>query len=562
MNKYERLSAERKDLQDQGHLPMWFSTGGWQMFKEKYLFGTTNPREQYRRIAKQAASHMPEDKEGWEERFFEILWKGWLSPSTPVLANTGTDRGMSVSCSGGFVDDSIDGFYSSLHEAAMLTKNGFGTSGYLGDIRPRGSDITSGGKASGVLPVYEDHVIMTRKVAQGTARRGAWAGYIEADHGDFHELIHFIKNNPDDSNIGWLIGDKYIERLDAHDADAIDRFQEMMHMKAILGKGYFVFPDKANRLRPMAYVINNLFVKASNLCSEIMLFSDAMHTFTCVLSSMNAALYDEWKDTDAPFVAIVFLDCIAEDFIVRARKVPGLAKAVRFTEKGRALGLGVCGFHTYLQSHMMPFDSPEAASFNMELFSHIRGQAEAATAMLAKLLGEPEWCKGLGRRNTHLMAIAPTKSTALIMGGVSEGINPDPAMTFTQTTAVGEVDRANPVLLRLMKERGVYDDKHMQELVDSQGSVQGVDWLSNFEKEVFKTAFEINQRVIIELASARQIFIDQGQSLNLFFSADEDEAYIAEIHELAFNDPYILALYYMYSKAGVTASKGECLSCM
>lgn len=561
-NIYEALSSERKVLQEQGLLPDWYTTGGYQMFRDRYLYQAETPYEQYRRIARTAAKHMPEDKEMWEERFFQLLWKGWVSPSTPVLANMGTDRGMPVSCSGQVIDDSIFGFFDSLKETAVLTQEGFGTSGYLGAIRQRGSKIARGGRASGVLPVYKMFVQAMRDVAQGTARRGAWAGYIEPTHGDFYELANFIKNNPDDANIGWVIRDAFVEGLDNGDIDFLDRYQTMMVMKMILGKGYFFFPDKVNRLRPMAYVINNLFVQASNLCSEIALFSDADHTFTCVLSSMNAAKYDEWKDTEAVYWATVFLDCVAEEFLTKSRGVRGMENAVRFTEKGRALGLGVCGFHTYLQEHRFPFDSTEAFAFNDELFAKLDADSLRASQWMAKLLGEPLWCKGLGVRNTHRIAVAPTKSTALIMGGVSEGINPDPAMTFTQPTAAGEIDRANPTLLKLMKQLGVYDKKHMQELTDAQGSVQGVDWLTDHDKKVFKTAFEINQKAIIQMASARQMYIDQGQSVNLFFDADEDEEYISEIHEIAFKDPFITSLYYNYSKAGIQAAKGECEACM
>jgi ribonucleoside-diphosphate reductase alpha chain len=561
MSIYEELSTERKKLQAEGLLPSWYSTGGYQMFKDRYQYDAPTPRHQYERIARTAAKHT-NNPIRWERKFFEILWNGWLSPSTPVLANMGTNRGMPVSCSGQYIDDSIYGFKAAELETCVLTQEGFGTSGYLGDIRARGSKISRGGKASGVLPVYKDFVQAMRDVAQGTARRGAWAGYIEPTHGDFYELAAFIKNNPDDANIGWCITDAFIEGLDNGDLDFLDRYQTAMVLKMITGKGYFFFPDKVNRLRPIAYVTHDLFVKASNLCSEIALFSDADHSFTCVLSSMNAAKYHEWKHTDAAYVATVFLDCVCAEFLEKARGIKGLENAVRFTEKGRALGLGVAGFHTYLQANSIPFDSFEAIQFNDELFSHIRGQADKATRDLAKEFGEPEWCEGLGIRNTHLMAIAPTKSTALIMGGISEGINPDPAMTFTQLTAAGEVDRANPILLELMKQKGVYDDAHMLELAKAQGSVQAVDWLTDHEKEVFKTAFEINQRAIISMASARQMYVDQGQSVNLFFDADEDEAYISEIHEIAFKDPFVTSLYYNYSKAGIVASRGECVACM
>jgi ribonucleoside-diphosphate reductase alpha chain len=296
-------------------------------------------------------------------------------------------------------------------------------------------------------------------------------------------------------------------------------------------------------------------------CSEIMLFNDKDHTYSCVLSSMNAAKWHEWKLTDAPYWATVFLDCVAEEFIERAKHVPGLAKTVRYTERGRSLGLGLCGLHTLFMQDMLPFEGFEAHMCSQDVQSMIWKHAEAATKKMAIDLGEPKWCKGYGRRNTHTIAIAPTKSTALLMGGVSEGINPDPAMTFVQTTAAGEIDRVNPTLLELMKKKGVSSKKHLQEITDKQGSVQHVTWLTDDEKAVFKTAFEINQKVILRLAAARSKYIDQWQSLNLFFAADESPEWISEVHEQAFNDPNILALYYVYTQAGVQSSKGECEAC-
>lgn len=296
-------------------------------------------------------------------------------------------------------------------------------------------------------------------------------------------------------------------------------------------------------------------------CDEITLFADEYHTFTCVLSSMNVARYYEWKNSKAVYWSTVFLDCVASELIERAASIIGLEKAVRFTLKGRALGLGQCGFHTLLQSKMIPFEGFEAHMMSQEIASHIWTESEKASRDLAVALGEPEWCIGTGLRNTHRIAIAPTKSTALLMGGVSEGINPDPAMSFTQNTAGGDVDRLNPVLLKIMKEKKVYSRRAVQDITDKQGSVQHVTWLSAEEKEVFKTAFEINQKAVLRLASARGMYIDQWQSLNLFFAADEAPSWIAEVHGVAFRDPNILGLYYIYTQAGVQASKGECEAC-
>jgi ribonucleoside-diphosphate reductase alpha chain len=561
---YKKLSEERKQLQEQGLVPEWYTTAGYQMFKDKYEYETNGEsvRGQFKRIAKTAAKHLPIiSRDTAEAEFFNLFWKGWLSPSTPVLANMGTTRGMPVSCSGTVVGDSVDGFYSNLHEVAMLTKYGFGTATDFSHVRPRGSKISVGGKASGVLPVIKEHVNAMRNIAQGTARRGAWACYLDIEHGDFQEVVDHISAEPDDLNIGWTVRQSFIDRLDAGDTEALQRFQAAMKVKMVTGKGYFFFVDKANAKRPVMYKDLGLMINNSQLCSEIMLFNDAEHTYTCVLSSMNASKWNEWKDTEAVYWATIFLDCVASEFIERAKGIHGLEKAVCFTEKGRALGLGLCGIHTLFMQNMMPFESFDAHMLSQEIQAHIDKESLRASEDLGLLLGEPEWCKGYGLRNTHRIAIAPTKSTALLMGGISEGINPDPAMSYNQMTAAGEIDRLNPVLLDLMKSKGIYTKKHVQEITDKQGSVQHVDWLTPEEKEVFKTAFEINQKAVLRLASARSKYIDQWQSLNLFFAADEDPAWIAEVHKEAFHDENILALYYIYTQAGVQAAKGECEAC-
>lgn len=561
-NYWDKLSNERKKLQEDNLLPSWYTTAGWQLFKDRYLWAET-PRKQYETIAATLATHT-DDAPKWRDKFFGLLWKGWLSPSTPVLANTGTTRGLPVSCSGGYIPDSIDGFYRSRREAALLSKHGFGTSGYLGDIRGRGTNISSGGKASGVTPVLKGFVQDSRDVSQGGVRRGSWAGYLPIDHTDFWEVVGHLEKEPDDLNIGWNISDVFMDQLNAGDAEARKRFSTALKVKLVTGKGYFWFPDKANRKLPMYYPISN---KASNLCSEILLPSDAEHTYTCVLSSMNVAKYDEWKDTDAIFTATVFLDCVASEFIARAKGIPGLENAVRFTEKARALGLGVAGFHTYLQSKRIPLDSLEAVYFNQELFEELNKESLKASVWMANMWGCPEWVENITEvfdgpypRNCSRLAVAPTKSTALIMGGISEGINPDPAYIYTQSTAGGEMARINPIILEIMKDRGVYDKKNMQEVIDKFGSVQHVDWLEDEEKKVFRTAFEIDQNVLVRLASQRGKYLDQWQSVNLFFSAEEDPKYIVDVHKTAFNDENIIGLYYIYSKSGVSGSK-DCEVC-
>lgn len=562
---YDELGEERKRLQEAGKLPAWVTTPAYQMLKENYLSDKyPDLYSVYNRIAEHAASYMKEDDRNiWEGKFFDLLWNGYLAASTPVLSNMGTGIGCPVSCSGGVIVDEVAAFYDAQREAAILSKNGFGTSGYLGAIRPRGSKISgTKGSASGALPVFKDFVQMSRDISQGSQRRGAWAGYIEIDHGDFYEILNYIQKNPDDANIGWIISDKFIARLDAGDRDAIERYQKSLKLKMITGKGYYFFVDKVNRQNPQMYKDRGLLVKASNLCTETAIFSCGVdYTFSCVLSSMNGALYDLWKDTDAVFVATVFLDCVNQDLITIGRTIPGMEKIVRFAEHSRALGLGLLGYHTYLQENMIPFESLEAHYKNVEIFKHLHNETLRASQWLAYENGEPLWCVGYGVANTHRMCIAPNLSSALICGSVSQGIEPIYKNAFVQNTAAGKIDRVNPTLLKLMKEKGVYSEETIKDIIQNSGSVQHVDWLSDHEKAVFKTAFEIDQRVIIRLASVRQKYIDQAQSINLFFSADEDEKYISEVHKLAFKDPYIKSLYYIRSESGVSVNKSECVAC-
>lgn len=555
-NKY---SLERKRGQLEGTIPGWYTTQGYQLFKEKYLHEPT-VKEQYDLIARTAAKHIEKFMPEARDKFFQLLWEGKLSPSTPILANMGNNRGLPVSCSGGLVDDSVDGFYTARRETAILTKYGFGTSSYFGDIRPRGSSISIGGTASGVLPVYRGFVRDMQEIKQGSVRRGAFAGYLPIAHQDFDELCDYLHHNPDDLNVGWCISDEDVSKLDLGDSETLRRYQKALKVKMITGKGYFFFTDKVNRYRPISYLNNDLKVKASNLCCEITLHSSEEFTFTCVLSSINVAKWDSIVEDDI-FYSTIFLHCVALEFIEKASKIPGLEKAVEFTKNGMALGLGQCGFHTLLQSKMLPFESLEAQYLNTTIAKFIDKHSKKASQHLVSIFGEPLWCKGTGLANTHRLAIAPTKSTALIMGGVSEGINPDPAMVYTQLTAAGEVERIAPEFLKLLRNKGKYSKEIIQSVIDNFGSVQHLDFLNDLEKQVFKTAFEIDQNVILRLASQRQKYIDQAQSINLFFPGDASEEYISQVHKNAFKDENILTLYYCYSKTGVSGSKNECTAC-
>lgn len=558
---FEQLSEERKKLQEKGWLPDWYTTQAYQLFKKNYAVkGEESVKGRFQTIAKTLSKHIPGAEEEWEEKFFNVLWKGWLSPSTPVLSNCGTNKGLTISCSGGLVGDSIYDFYESLKEQALLSKYGFGCSGYFGDIRPRGSPISDGGVAEGPVPVIEDFATMASKVSQGSSRRGSTASYLPIDHNDFDELIDYLEAKPDGLNIGWVVSDTFIERLKSNEEEAQRRFQRALYVKLVTGKGYFFFVDKVNRHRPKMYKDLGLDVKASNLCAEIALHSSKDLSFSCVLSSMNLYKWDEWKDTDAVFVATVFLDCVISDFLEKAENIRGLEKVVDFTRKGRAIGLGVMGYASYLQKMRIPYESLDSFVFNEEVFSHIQEQTLKASQWMASTLGEPEWCQGYGVRNTHRTAMPPTKSTAQLLGGVSESFSPDPGMIFEQSSAAGALFRIVPEFYKLMKEKGVYSQETIDDIVQHLGSCQHVDWLTPEEKLVFRTAFEMNQETLLDLAAQRQPKICQGQSLNIYVGAEGDEDRIAALHSRAFLDEDIHSLYYIYSQSGVVVNT-DCLSC-
>ena len=563
MSIYKKLSEERKYLQEIGELPDWVNTNSYQMLKDKYLDEGETLRQRFKKIAYTAAQYIPDEGRGvWMDKFFNILWKGWLAASTPVLANMGKEKGCPVSCSGSYIGDSVYDFYSTQLETAILSKNGFGTSGYLGDIRPRGANINGmKGGASGIVPVFKDFIQLSRDISQGSSRRGAWAGYVPIDHGDFYELLTFISKYPDDANIGWVISDSFVTRLNNGDSEAVERYQKALKLKMVTGKGYFFFVDKVNKLNPQCYKDKKLKVLASQLCTEITLYSSQEESYTCVLSSLNISKYDEWKNTDTIFASTLFLHCVALNFIDIAKDIPGLEKAVKFTKDNMALGLGALGFHTYLQDNSIPLESFDAHLLNQKIFKEIDDKSYEASRWIADIFGECKNTLGYDIANTHRIAVAPNLSSALICGGVSQGIEPVYKNAYIQGSASGEMNRINPSLLRIIKNKGLNEEKVISDIINNNGSVQHVSWLSDHEKLVFKTAFEIDQKTIIRLASARQKYIDQAQSINLFFSADEDEGYISEVHQLAFNDPYIKSLYYIRSEAGVQASKGVCLAC-
>lgn len=574
--KYEKLSFTRKQLQSDGLAPKWMSTASYQLLTDKnYLDVAETPYDMYERIAVRAAEltefDIPEEYgyHDWTEAFFDVLWKGWLSPSTPVLTNMGNNRGHPIACSGTYIGDSIKSFYEARKEVAQLTQRGYGTSWCLDPIRHRGAPISKGGTANGIMQPAAGVVQDMKEVSQGSSRRGSIGQYLNVLHPDFDELCDQIIADDDGWNIGWTLTDEY-EHMFITDPERADHiWKKLLKTKMVKGKGYFWFMDKVNRARPKMYQDKEMFVRHSNLCSEIALMSDKDHSFTCVLSSMNISKWDEWKDTKTVQIAAIFLDAVISDMLIKAKQEEGFEKVVSFTEKSRAIGLGILGLSTYYQQNNWVFGDFQSIMFNQKMMRHLDEETLAASKLLAKEVGEPEWMEGYGERFSHRLALPPTKSTAIIMGGVSEGIAPVFANVYEQDTAGGTIYRINPTLLNLMKERGYYNEEVMTRIANAQGSVQGEDWLDEHEKNVFRTAFELNQETILLMASHRQKIMNAGggaqsQSINLFFTAEESEEEISRIHDIAVKDEYIQSLYYIHSlneESTYDVDKSVCASC-
>lgn len=574
-NKYERLSHMRKQLQADGLAPEWMSTASYQLLTgQDYLDTAETPKDMYLRIAKRAAELTEFDiptyfgYDTWFDAFFDIMWKGWLSPSTPILTNMGNSRGHPIACSGTYLGDSIVSFYEARKEIAQLTQRGYGTSWCLDPVRPRGSKISKGGEANGIMQPASGVVQDMKDISQGT-RRGNVGQYLNPLHTDFDELCDQIIADDDGWNIGWNLTDEYndLYRTDKDRADLI--WKKMLKAKMVKGKGYFYFLDKVNRARPKMYVDRGFYVRHSNLCAEIALMSDKDHSFTCVLSSMNVAKYDEWKNTYAVQLATIFLDAVISDMLIKAKDEPGFERIIAFTEKSRAIGLGQLGQSTYFQMQSWPFGNFQSIQFNQMLMKHLDTESLIASKLLAKEVGEPEWMIGYKERFSHRLALPPTKSTAIIQGGISEGIGPVYANVYGQDTAGGTVFRINPVLLPIMKDRGQYTEAVMERIAKAQGSVQGESWLTDHEKEVFRTAYEINQETILLMGSHRQRIMSaggggQGQSLNLYFTAEESEEEISRLHHLAYEDEHLQSLYYVHSlneESTYKVDKSTCSAC-
>jgi ribonucleoside-diphosphate reductase alpha chain len=545
--------------------PTWGNTEIYvKTISKGYLMKGETPKDAYWRVCTTVAKRL--GKPEMASKFFDYIWKGWLNLATPVLSNTGTERGLPISCFGIDVADSIFDIGTKNLELMLLAKHGGGVGVGINQIRSAGTSIKNNGTSDGVVPfckIYDSTILAT---SQGSVRRGAASVNIDIEHNDFWEWLE-IREPKGDVNRQSLnlhqcviVSDAFMQKVEIGDKEARSRWTAVLRKRRQTGEPYIMYKGNVNRNNPEAYKQNGLKVYMTNICSEITLHTDESHSFVCCLSSINLAKYDEWKDTDLIYTSTWFLDGVLEEFIQKAKYMSGFTNSVRSAEKGRALGLGVLGWHTYLQEKGIPFEGLLAQYETRKIFSQIKLESEQASRDMAREYGEPLWCIGTGMRNTHLRAIAPTVSNSKLSGNVSAGIEPWAANVFTEQTAKGTFIRKNPTLEKYLKKMKRNQKEVWDQILIDGGSVQGLqfldDWffhneslinsekvesLSELEKsdlisfkDVFKTFKEVNQLELVKQAGLRQQYIDQSVSLNLAFPTEATPKFINQVHMEAY----------------------------
>ena len=547
----------------------WLTEESQAMLERGYLLPNQTVEEKLNVICKYAASFYKDEVE-LKERFLEIFERGWCSLSSPIWANFGEDRGLPISCFSSFVPDDLDKIYGTLHEVAMMTKLGGGTSGYFGKLRPLGTPIKGGGISSGLMSFTELFDTTTKVVSQSGVRRGAFAAYLDIDHPEIEEFLK-VKDKGHSLqtiNTAVSVSDEWMKQMKDGDKEKRELWAKILKSRREKGIPYIFFSDTANRNKPQIYKDTNSTIHSSNLCSEIFLPTSEMESFVCCLMSMNLSTYDEWKNTDAVRLAVMILDAVMSDFIKKTKNLPYMQRAHNFAVRHRALGLGVLGWHSLLQQKMIPFESFEAQQLNTSIFKYLKEKSYEASIELGEKYGYAPIFEGVEttdtkRRNTTLMAIAPTTSSSSILGQVSPSIEPYASNYFVAGLAKGSFSRKNTELEKLLESKGKNSEDVWKNIIQNQGSVQQLDFLSENEKKVFKTFQEISPLAIIQQAAARQSFIDQGQSVNLKIPSSMGIKDINTIHMEAWE----LGLKSLYYQRGTSVAKEavlemmECKSC-
>lgn len=527
----------------------WLNKDSRKFLERGYLLEGETPEQRIRDIG-DTAQALLDDMPGFSDKFVDYMSRGFYSLSSPIWSNFGRTRGLPISCFGSYIPDDMHGILSKIGEVGTMSKVGGGTSAYFGDIRGRGTPISSGGAATGVhhqLTVFDS---LVNYVSQGNVRRGSFAAYLPIDHPDVEEFLKIRSegNAIQDLSIGVCVSDEWMKSMIEGDKDKRKLWGAVIKKRFESGYPYIFFTDNANNQAPQMYKDKGLKIRASNLCTEIFLSTSEDESFVCDLSSLNLERWDELAETDAIETLVYFLDAVMSEFIqkVTCSGDNFMSAPLKFAINQRALGVGVLGWHTYLQSLMIPFESMAAKFKNSEIFSTIRDRADAATCELAKIFGEPPMLKGYGRRNSTTLAIAPTTSSSFILGQVSPSIEPLNSNYFVKDLAKGKFTYKNPQLERLLKEKGKNDSETWKDILTHGGSVQHLEFLTQEERDVFKTFGEISQKEIVIQAAQRQKYIDQGQSLNLMIAPNAKPKEVNELLIFAWEQG-IKSLYYQRS---------------
>ncbi len=539
----------------------WLNDESREFLRNGYLLDGVTAEERIRQIAERAEEILEED--GFADKFFNYMSKGYYSLASPVWSNFGLDRGLPISCFGSHIEDSMDSILYTHAEVGQMTKHGGGTSGYFGELRPRGTPITNNGKSNGSYSFTQLFDTAINVVSQGETRRGQFAGYIDIEHDDLDEWLN-IKQEGDpvqDIYYGIIVGDDWFQQMINGDDEKREKWAKIIETRINIGVPYILFRDNVNDGKPQVYKDKDYQINASNLCSEIALPAKHDESFVCCLSSMNAVHYDEWQNTDAVETLTYFLDAVMEEFITKTEGTQFMERAVKFAKRHRAIGIGVLGWHSYLQRNMIPFNSTEAMQKNNEVFKTIKQQSYDASEQLAEKLGEPEVLEGYGRRNTTTMAVAPTQSSSIILGQVSPSIEPLKSNYFVRDGAKLKITQKNKYLKELLQQKDQDTTETWDNIMKHDGSVQQLDFLTQHEKDVFKKFSEIPQMAVIKQAAQRQQYIDQSQSINL--SIDPDNTTIKQINQLYIEawKTGVKSLYYQKSVNAAQKFSRNTLQC-
>ena len=525
----------------------WLNKDSRTFLERGYLLPVESPEQRIQDIANHASKIL--DKNEFSEKFIYFMEKGFYSLSSPIWANFGRKRGLPISCFGSYIEDTIESILGNKYgEVAMMTKCGGGTSAYFGEIRPRGSTISSGGESTGSVHFMEAYDKLMNVVSQGSVRRGSFAAYLPIDHKDIGEFLKIKSEGSEiqDISIGVCVSNEWMKGMIDGDKEKRKIWGDVIKKRFESGYPYIFFSDNANDQAPQVYKDKNLKINNSNLCSEIMLSNSKDESFVCNLSSMNLEKWDEWKDTDAVETMVYFLDAVMSEFIEKTEGVAFLECARNFAINQRALGLGVLGWHSLLQSKMIPFESMKAKYLNVEIWKFIKNKSEIATQQLAAEYGEPNLLKGYGRRNSTTLAVAPTTSSSFILGQVSPSIEPLNSNYFVKDLAKGKFTFKNPFLQKLLEEKNQNTDEVWKSILVKGGSVQHLTFFTEEEKDVFKTFGEISQKEVLIQAAQRQKYIDQGQSLNIMIPPSTKPKEVNELMIFAWEQG-IKSLYYQRS---------------